>query len=112
MVRHGAPPIGGPAARAGAATGCATSRQVLTWRHLVAGDDGRRESKGTGVPKRACTDAPEWLSKGEAAQRLGCSPRTVERWAAKGWLRRSYFGVRMRVDAADVERLRVEGTPG
>jgi len=48
--------------------------------------------------------APEWLSTGEAAARLGITPRTLYRFVDEGQLPAYRFGRVIRLQAADVDR--------
>ncbi len=42
------------------------------------------------------------LSASQAAERIGCSPRTVQRWVSIGALRHVRIGRLVRIDAADL----------
>ena len=49
---------------------------------------------------------PRWLTLGQAAERLGCSPDAVRMRARRGRIDYRYQGRRMYVSEADVRELR------
>ena len=50
---------------------------------------------------------PQWLTRAEAAARIGVNPRTIDRRIAEGMLQAYRTGPLIRVKAADVDALMV-----
>lgn len=57
------------------------------------------------VPMTNATTEPVWLTRKEAADRLRCDPKTIDRWSREGRLTKHKVGdlqsVRFRADQVD-----------
>lgn len=75
---------------------------VRTGQEGATGRPGRQNMTQERIEKIAAA-IPVRLTRDEVAARLRCSPRTVDRWVARGLLKGIRIGRRVVFDLADVQ---------